>query len=438
MSNSYKNNNKTKNIHNNKENLPELFKELQDIKNGRIKSYEISNEKKKVKTKFNPIVIISILIILIVFVMILTSNYIFAKTEDEPKEAIAEFEVNRNSLDLNQIISENISEVTKKELVTKEENIPFEISYVVNNQLPKDEQNIIQEGIEGIKEIVVINTYENNELLDENIIKETIKQKSRKQITEVGTSEFLAKQKVHIGDTLYTKKEIELTTDGTEKICMIYEYIDLKLLEVGEENCKICVDGLEGYVKTNALVSSNIEPEIVEKNRIKRILINVYFDMPLNVPSGLNIEDYKKVFSNNIKDTNKIFENNAELFYNIEQKYKINGLFVAAIGIHESNWGNSTIAKEKNNLFGFGAYDSSPYSSASIFDSYESGTEFVAKHLVKYYINEPGTKIYDGETAVGSYYNGSNVSSVNVRYASDQNWANRVFSIMQGLYEKLQ
>ena len=107
--------------------------------------------------------------------MILTSNYIFAKTEDEPKEAIAEFEVNRNSLDLNQIISENISEVTKKELVTKEENIPFEISYVVNNQLPKDEQNIIQEGIEGIKEIVVINTYENNELLDENIIKETIK-----------------------------------------------------------------------------------------------------------------------------------------------------------------------------------------------------------------------------------------------------------------------
>lgn len=423
----------------NSSSLPELFKELQDIRSGKVKSFEIPEIKKKIKVKnrINPVLIVSILLLIIIFIMILSSNYIFAKTEDEPKEPIAEFEENKNTLNLNQIISENISEITKKELLTKEEEIPFQISYVENNQLPKDEQKIVQEGIKGIKELVVINTYGNDELIDENIIKETIKQKSRMQIVEVGTSEFLAKQNVHIGDTLYTTREVELTRDGTEKICMVFEYIDLELLEAGEQNCKIKVDGLEGYVATNSIVSAYVNPDIVEKNRIKRILINVYFDMPLNTPSGLTLEDYKKVFSNNSRDTYNIFENNAELFYNIEQKYNINGLFVASIGIHESNWGTSTIARDKNNLFGFGAYDSSPYSSASSFDSYENGVEFVAKHLVKYYINEPGTEIYDGERAIGSYYNGSNVSAVNIRYASDDNWANRVFSIMQELYKKL-
>ena len=57
--------------------------------------------------------------------------------------------------------------------------------------------------------------------------------------------------------------------------------------------------------------------------------------------------------------------------------------------------------------------------------------------LVKYYINEPGTPIYDGEVAKGSYYNGPTVSGVNIRYASDENWCNKVYSKMEELYNKL-
>ncbi|MBQ1975905.1 MAG: hypothetical protein II227_00540, partial [Clostridia bacterium] len=55
-------------------------------------------------------------------------------------------------------------------------------------------------------------------------------------------------------------------------------------------------------------------------------------DMKLNKPSGLTLEQFKKVLKDN-KDTNKIFENNAEYFYYIEKQYNINGIFVAAIGI---------------------------------------------------------------------------------------------------------
>ena len=61
----------------------------------------------------------------------------------------------------------------------------------------------------------------------------------------------------------------------------------------------------------------------------------------------------------------------------------------------------------------------------------------VAKVLVKYYLNESGTVIYEGEKAVGSYYNGPTISGVNTRYASDKNWANKVYSVMEKLYGKL-
>ena len=42
------------------------------------------------------------------------------------------------------------------------------------------------------------------------------------------------------------------------------------------------------------------------------------------------------------------------------------------------------------------------------------------------------------ELATGKYYNGSNVSGVNVRYATDTNWANAVYTIMENLYKKLE
>ena len=157
----------------------------------------------------------------------------------------------------------------------------------------------------------------------------------------------------------------------------------------------------------------------------------------MNQKSGLTLDDYKTIFSNNSKDVNKIFEQNAEVFYNMEQKYNINGLFVAAIGIHESAWGTSSIAQNKKNLFGYGAYDSDPYNMSYMFTEYADGIEVVAKMLAKYYINPAGTEISEGETAVASYYNGSTIKAVNVRYASDQEWNIKVFNIMKSLYDKI-
>ena len=158
--------------------------------------------------------------------------------------------------------------------------------------------------------------------------------------------------------------------------------------------------------------------------------------MNLNKPSGLTLDQFKKVLKDS-KDKNKIFEQNAEYFYYIEKQYNINGIFVASIGIHESAWGTSKIAKDKNNLFGYGAYDSNPYNGAYTFNNYSESIDLLARVLTKYYLNPAGTKIYNSEKAVGSYYNGSTISGVNRRYASDKNWANGVYTYMKYLYGKL-
>ena len=119
------------------------------------------------------------------------------------------------------------------------------------------------------------------------------------------------------------------------------------------------------------LTSEAVTPGIGEKNRVQKIRSTLDANMSLNKPSGLTLEDFKKILSNNASDTSKIFEQNAEVFYNVEQKYNINGIFLASMAIHESGWGSSKIAKDKKNLFGFGAYDRIPYDSAVTFATYE-------------------------------------------------------------------
>jgi beta-N-acetylglucosaminidase len=159
--------------------------------------------------------------------------------------------------------------------------------------------------------------------------------------------------------------------------------------------------------------------------------------MLLNTRSGLTLEQFKRILSNDPNDTNKIFEQNAEYFYYVEQQYNVNGVFVAAVGIHESGWGRSAISLEKQNLFGYGAYDRDPYGMAKNFDSYAGGIDLVARVFMKYYLNPEGTPLYNGEVAEGTYYHGSTLTAVNQSYATDKNWANGVFKWMTYLYNKL-
>lgn len=96
-------------------------------------------------------------------------------------------------------------------------------------------------------------------------------------------------------------------------------------------------------------------------------------------------------------------------------RHQLNPLFIVALAIHESGWGRSAIAKDKRNLFGYQAFDSSPYSSAHAFPSLAEGTDFVIGKIKADYLL-PG----------GKFFEGANLEGINKTYASDRQWASKV------------
>ena len=426
--------------------LPEVFKELQNIRTMQSQ-IKVAKKVRRTVSGINnlvlekTIVLITVLFCMIIIMSSLNSSFaVDDKKNQETFKQINSFEANNNILNMHNIVSENTGMVETKQLITQVREFDFEIEYRENSLLPLGEEKIIQQGIKGKENVTAVQTYKNDEFIEEEIIEKEKLADSVVQIVNKGTSEYLANKKMHIGDTIYVKENVLLlkaASDTADFLAEVKESLDVKLLGLEEEFCKVLYNGKEGYIDGSKLTSVALNPEIAEKNRIQNILLTLSFDMPLNKKSGLTLEDYKKVLSGNVADKNKIFENNAENFYNIEQTYNINGMFLVAVGIHESAWGTSTISLEKKNLFGYGAYDRDPYNSAYDFEEYKAGIELVAKVFTKYYITPKGTDIFEGQKAEADHYNGPNLEGVNKKYSTDENWCTRVYYYMQYLYEKL-
>jgi len=232
-------------------------------------------------------------------------------------------------------------------------------------------------------------------------------------------------------DELYigTKEVSQKGRNGIQKITtkIIYD----------EEGNKVDEKRMSSIV-TKSSINKIIEigTKKQETSGIKQSTITTLnFNMALNKPSGFTLEQFKKVLTDD-KDVNNVFRDNYKYFYYIEEQYNINGIFVAAVGIHESGWGTSKISKRKHNLFGYGAYDSNPYNGAYTFESYSESIDLISRVFVKYYLNSKGTKIYDNQKANGKYYSGNTLTAVNKKYATDKNWANAVFKHMKYLYGK--
>lgn len=111
-------------------------------------------------------------------------------------------------------------------------------------------------------------------------------------------------------------------------------------------------------------------------------------------------------------------------FIEAESTTGVNALVLAAIAAHESAFGRSRIARDKNNLFGFGAFDRDPYNMAHTFSSYHDGTITVASYLSRNYLS-----------AGGRYYRGDTLESINIHYATDVYWADKVCRMMKTIAE---
>ena len=387
------------------------------------------------KEKMDGKIIIKISILWLFALVIIASlsiaffkNDIFATNDykNENKQ-ISEIEPNENTVDILQLMVSN--NYSNKKLVNEERDIEFITEKINDNQIPKGEEKIEQKGVLGKKQVKALQQYENDKFISEDIIESVTVKEPVKEIIHVGTSEFLAKFKVHIGEEMFLMEKTDLkkeANDSSESITTINRYLNFEVLEVSENWTKVKYKENEGYLPNEKLTSEAITPKIKEKNRIARIKDSLKKDMDLTEPTGLTLSDYKTMLGYNKSDKNSIFADNVEYFYNAEQKYGVNGIFIAAVGIHESGWGTSYLAKEKKNLFGYKAYDRDPINSAQDFESYEDAINTVAQALSKNYL-----------TPSGSFYYGKTMEAVNTKYASDSGWHEKVYSYMEYLYDKL-
>ena len=406
-----------------------------------------SKEKnKKVKITLKTIVFSAFAFFILLYMFMFYNIYFpinksYAKeTDTNPEETRIS---NANKIDIDEVINTNTGNGQTVQITQKEEVLEYLTEYRTNKTLPKGVSYVVQEGRQGTQNITIKSTYKDGELLSEEQVGASVIKASYNKIIEIGGASYSSSYKVKAGDTVYVTSDelglMETNSEESRRITTLKRNDNLKILKITQNWYEVSYQNMTGWVKNECTtyINSKEENETKESTKTKQELnSNLSFNMALNKPSGLSLEQFKKIL-NDSKDKNKIFTNNSEYFYYIEKQYNINGVFVAAVGIHESAWGTSKIALQKNNLFGYGAYDSNPYNGAYNFSNYSESIDLISRVFVKYYINPKGTSIYGGEKAVGTYYNGSNLSGINKKYASDSNWANAVYSHMQYLYNKL-
>lgn len=384
-----------------------------------------------------------LLCLFFLIVAILFSKNIFA-VNSEPTEIVKrEFVENKNPINLEQIIEDNFSEEVTEKIVVEEVDLEYTTRYKNNDELASGTVQVLQEGRAGKQSFTIKQKFIGEELISEEKVAENIVKAPVERIVEVGTNKQYKNYKVKKGDTVYvvaTSVAVRLAPEeAAEKICTLNKNDEARILEIVGDWYFISTVEIKGYVPSNCVTSINPKQELSSDfGQVKAGRpANLSFGMDLRKPSGLSLEQFKKVLSGDKNDKNNVFGQIAEYFYYAEKQYGINGIFVASVAIHESGWGASAISKNKKNLFGYGAVDSNPYGGAYDFTTYADGIDLLARVFAKYYLNPPGTKIYDGTEASGKFYNGTTLSAVNMKYASDKNWANSVYKWMKYLYNKI-
>ncbi|MFV0479124.1 MAG: N-acetylglucosaminidase [Anaerorhabdus sp.] len=149
---------------------------------------------------------------------------------------------------------------------------------------------------------------------------------------------------------------------------------------------------------------------------------NYYQFLPLRSTTGISASTFD-AFLASVKgtNTNSKLKNQGSVFIDAQNTYGVNALLVYALACLESAYGTSAFALERNNLFGWNAFDSDP-GQASYFSSIEAA---VKEHMG---INLRGYLNIDDARFFGSHV-GNKGSGFNVKYAADPYWGYKIAAI---------
>ncbi|QSB49442.1 SH3 domain-containing protein [Parageobacillus toebii] len=158
-----------------------------------------------------------------------------------------------------------------------------------------------------------------------------------------------------------------------------------------------------------------------------------YQFIDLRTTASVTAQQINRYIENYVHSTNKpsVLLGKGQVFIDAGKKYGVNALYLAAHAIHESGFGTSRLALTKYNLFGYGAYDASPFVSAYRFSSVEESIDYIARKVKATYLN-PAYSYFKGaylgfrtNTLAGTRVNESS-EGMNFYYASDPYWGQSI------------
>lgn len=155
-------------------------------------------------------------------------------------------------------------------------------------------------------------------------------------------------------------------------------------------------------------------------------------DVTTELPK-LSTEQISGIISKHFSNSPVIKASDAQGIFEAQQQSGMSALAILGIGALESGWGTSSIAKQKNNLWGWNATNVNPSGNATTFSPVSQGAlEFANSYLKTYYNGYGAKSIYSAGT-------GNNPSGKGYAYYDnggiDASWATKVESIMNDLYQ---
>lgn len=360
----------------------------------------------------NKYITITTFVTMILLAIVLLADNTFAKNDKEKSISIEVPIVKQGKnkeIDLEKIIEKNEKDIITEKIEKNETDVEFNTHYRENNSLAKGKIQTLQEGQDGKQNAIVKSIYKEGELIKNEQLSSEVTKAAIDRIVEIGTAAYSNNYVPIVGDKLEaTPNTLAIRVEPiyeSEKIVTINKGTTVTFVSRQDDWYYVQYESYLGWAEKNSLkyYDPNRGGDGDENNTQysrDELTSDLGFSMLLNKRSGLSIEQFKKILQNDSNDKKDVFKENAEYFYYVEQQYNVNGIFVAAVAIHESGWGTSNIAQTKKNLFGYQAYDRDPYGNASSFSTYAEGIDLVSRVFVKYYLNPTGTPIYGGEKAV--------------------------------------
>lgn len=190
---------------------------------------------------------------------------------------------------------------------------------------------------------------------------------------------------------------------------------------INEEIEEEIIEQKENNLETEKEIAQ-VSSRSLEEARVETIKKNTELTVDSNLRelSNLTAEEFDKILENtNLRGL-------GSTLVEIETNYHINGLYMIGLAGLESSFGNSNIAKTKNNITGFCAYDRNT-GKAKVFDSYGDCLLTTARLLDKNYLTENGC-----------YFNGYSAKAIDVKYCSDKTHAIKIVKIVNDLVKKLE